>query len=270
MLKRILRIPMFLGAMVATCAIAPTAFAQGVQLGFCPGPPGHLATVTIEVVIACPLPITLTETATAPCDDAAAMMAAVDAAMAAFNIGGTPIFGPPSVVAGGVGGQLRHEYPFSLAFLFNTNCDFISISIKFDCGTMGMAVNAPPCHGCPGIYHPALKLSVDGPPPPGPSDLAIKFAGCPIVIVHLLGTESAAGVRDKVLAALLAAGYAAHVGTDGSVVVDADCHGSTPLGIDEYGVVGGLPMRLDMGSVPRPVPTEVHRSTWGSVKASYR
>jgi hypothetical protein len=271
MLVRLLRTLPALCLAGAILSLAAPARAQGpgVQLGFCPGAPGHVATVTITVVIACPTPITLTATAVGPCDDAAAFMAAVDAAMAGLNVGGVPIFDPPVAVGGGVAGQDRHEYPLSPAFLFNTNCDFLSIDIDFDCGTMGMAVLIPGCHGCPGLVRPLLKLSVHG-PPPGPSSLAIKIAGCPMLIVPLDGTETAAGVAAKVLAALLAAGYAAHIDADGRVVIDLDCTGHPPTGIDEYGLVGGLPMSLDMGSVPPDRPTPARHGTWGAIKTLYR
>jgi len=270
MLVRLLRPLTALCLAGAILALAAPARAQapGVQIGFCPGP-GGVATVTITVVIACPTPITLTATATAPCNDAAAVMAAVDGAMAGLNVGGVPIFGPPVVVPGGVPGQNRHEYPLSPAFLFNTNCDFVSIDIDFDCGTMGMAVLIPAGPGLPGPVHPVLGLSVHG-PPPGPSTLVIKVAGCPFVIVSLDGTETAAVVAAKVLAALLAAGYVAHIDADGRVVIDLDCTGHPPTGIDEYGLAGGLPMPLDIGSLPPDRATPARHGTWGAIKTLYR
>ena len=97
-------LPMFAGS----AAAQPPA----VQIGFCQGAPGTVK-ITISIVVACPAQTTLSATILAPCDDAAAVMAAVDGAMAGFMIGGVPIFGPPAVVAGGVGGQLRHEYPLT-------------------------------------------------------------------------------------------------------------------------------------------------------------
>lgn len=263
-----------LGALLALAAGLPlfagsaAAQAPNVQIGFCPGA-GGTVTVTITIVVLCPAPTTLSATIMAPCDDAGAVMAAVDGAMGGFMIGGVPLFGPPVVVGGGVSGQTRHEYPLSPAFLFNTNCIIQSVDIDFDCGTMGLVVRIP------GVPH-----STDTPPgptklgvfsaPPGPDTLIVKFEGCPAISVPLDGTESATTARDKLLAALLAAGYDAHVGPDGRIVVDADCHGTFPDGTDEYGLAGGDPMHLGIGSCPPPDVTGTHGGTWGALKSIYR
>ena len=260
-------------AALLTLAIGLPGFAGGaaaqppaVRIGFCPGG-GGVATITITVVIACPAQTTLSATVMAPCVDAAAVMAAVDGAMGGFMFGGGPVFGPPVVVPGGVAGQTRHEWPLSPGFL-STNCVILSIDLDFDCGTMGLAVLLPAVPHGP-IVHGPMKLAVIG-PPPGPAILVIKFEGCPPISVVLDGTESATAARDKVLAALLAAGYSAHIGPDGRIVVDTDCIGLYPVGIDEYGLSGGAPMHLGMGSCPPPAPTETRTGTWGALKSLYR
>jgi hypothetical protein len=252
-------------------ALAPggNAAAQppGVQIGFCPGPPGPV-TVTVEVVVRCPAQTTLSATIVAPCDDAAAVMTAVDGAMAGFVWpGGGAIFGPPVVVGGGVSGQTRHEYLLTPGFLAS-NCIIQSVNIDFDCGTMGLVVRVPAVPGGPVVPGPT-KLGFFG-PPPGPSTLVVKFEGCPAISVPLDGTETADQARDKVLAALLAAGYSASIGTDGRIVVDADCSGTYPAGTDELGLSGGSPMHLGIGSCPPPGPVGVSERTWGTLKNLYR
>jgi hypothetical protein len=96
------------------------------------------------------------------------------------------------------------------------------------------------------------------------------FEGCPIIFVPLDGTETAAGARDKVLAALLAAGYTAFINGDGKLEVTMDCDGTLPGGLDEVGLSGGLPMPLGVIICPPELPVGVEDRSWGRVKDGYR
>ncbi len=261
-------------AALGLLAAASPAQAQ-IAIGFCQGRPGSFDSFTISFLICCPgdlVPTRVTATtAVVDCSDAGAVMGAVNAAVGGMMFGGAPIFGPPVAVPSPIGGQARYEYPLSGPFAAS-GCCIVGGSVSFRCGTMSLRIN-PPC-GKPG-FPPGdgrpVKLCLDSPPPPFPTTLAIKLEGCPIIFVPLDGTESAAVVRGKVLAALAAAGYTAFLNPDDKVEITGDCTGGLPTGVDEFGLVGGHPMDLGIEICPPPEePTPYEPTTWGRVKSLYR
>lgn len=260
-------------ALVVSGFLAAPASSQ-IQIGFCQGPPGSFLTVTIKLVICCPplgaISTVSTTVGPIPCDDPGGVMGAVDAAMLGIMFGGGPVFAAAADVPSPVAGQARSEYTLSPGFLAS-GCCVIGGGISFNCGTFSLRFDSPcPKTGDPGGGGRKKKLCFDSPPPPFPTTIAVKFEDCPIIFVALDGTETADDARDKVLAALVGAGYAAFINIDGKIEVDADCMGGLPKGIDEFGVSGGLPMALGIVVCPPDLPVPVEKRTWGSVKELFR
>jgi hypothetical protein len=263
------------GLAAALALLVFTTPASGqIRIGFCQGPPGSLVTVTVELVICCPdggaVSTISATTPPLPCDDAPAVMAGVNAALAGLTFGGDPVFGAPVPVPSPIPGQARFEYPLSPEFLA-TECCVVGGSIDFDCGTFSLRIN-PPCAklGEPGGGGRVTKLCFDSPPLPVPGVIAVGFEGCPIVIAVLDGTETADEVRDALLAALLDAGHTAFINEDGKIEVAEDCTGMTPIGVDEFGMSGGAPMDLGIVICPPPLPpVPVNEASWGELKGRY-
>ena len=259
--------------LVATSFAADDAAAQ-IRIGFCQGPPGDLVTVTVEFKICCPpLGTISTISATAgpvSCDDAGAVMGALNAAVAGLVFGGGPVFGTPVAVPSPVPGQARFEYPLDPDFVAS-DCCVVGGSIDFDCGTFSLRMNAPcPKAGDPGGGGRVTKLCFDSPSPPSPSTVAVMFEGCPLVTVPVPPGAPADLVRDAVLAALLAEGYTAEINADGKLEVTGDCTGMEPTGVDEFGVVGGLPMDLGIVICPPPLtPVPNVPGSWGAIKSFF-
>lgn len=258
--------------LTAPLAMPQPAEAQ-IQIGFCQGQPGELVTVTVEFVICCP-PIGTISTVSATagpvlCSDPMAVMAALSTAIGGIMFGGAPVFGAPFPVPSPVPGQGRIEIPLAPGFVAS-GCCVIGGGIDFDCGTFSLRIDSPCAKtGDPGGRGRKTKLCFLA-PPPGPSTFAMMFEGCPIILVPLDGTETATGARDKVLAALLAAGYTAFINGDGKLEVTMDCDGTLPGGVDEVGLGGGLPMPLGVIICPPELPVGVEDRSWGRVKDGYR
>ena len=258
-------------AATTTLFAATPAFSK-VTIGYCQG---HGTDVfTVCVLVCCPGDLVPTElcctTGPIDCSNPGAVMAGIDACMASFVYGGSPVFGPGVPVGTPVAGQSRHEYPLGGGFSA-AGCCVIGGRVRFHCGTMSLSINCP-CDkpGGPPPGPGPFKLIVLGPPPPGPSTLTVWFVGCPPISVMLDGTETAAMVKDKLLAALVAAGYLAYINSDGEIEVLADCTGGPPLGVEEFGLAGGAPMSLGLGVCPPPPPTPVLKRSWGELKTLYR
>lgn len=257
-------------AAVATL-FAATAASAKVTISYCQGQP-RFETFTVCVRVCCPgdlAPVELCCT-TPPvnCSDPGAVMAAIDACMAGFMYKGMPVFGPGVPVGSPVGGQVRHEYPLSGPFAA-AGCCVIGGRVIFHCGTMSLAIDCPCAKpGGPPPGPGPFKLGVLG-PPPGPATLVVWFIGCPPISVVLDGTESVFDVKAKLLAALLAAGYTAFINSDCEVEVLTDCTGGAPLGVEEFGLAGGVPMALSLGACPPSPPVGVDTRTWGQIKALY-
>jgi len=259
-----------LAALLATAAPAPAQ----VAIGFCQGA-GGLASYGASFLICCPGdPATYSVDLTVgpvDCGSAAAVMGAMNAAVAGLMFGGSPIFGAPVPVPSPVPGQARFEYPLSPAFLAS-GCCIIGGSVDFDCGTMSLRIN-PPCDklGIPPGGGRPTKLCLDSPPPPFPTTLVLVLEGCDAVLVPLDGTETPAAARAKVLSALLIAGYDAFLNDDDKIEIIGDCTGEEPTGVDEFGLAGGVPMPLGISICPLPTePTGERPITWSRVKAGRR
>jgi len=252
--------------------LAVPASAQ-IAIGFCQGTPGVFETFSVSFLVCCPgdlVPTTVTAT-TGPvnCGDAAAVMAAMNAAIATLTWDGDPIFGAPVPVPSPIPGQSRFEYPLSPEFLAK-ECCILGGSVDFECGTMSLRINPPPCAktGDPEDRRP-VKLCIDGPPPLGPSTLNLILEGCGLVSVDLDGDETAAEVRAELVAALLTEGYTAFVNENDKIEITGDCDGELPLGVDEFGLTGGLPMAQGIVVCPPEEPVGAAHSTWGAIKRRY-
>jgi hypothetical protein len=256
---------------LALTALASPASAQ-IAIGFCQGEPGVFETFSATFLVCCPgdLVATPVTAVTGPvnCGDASAVMAALNAAIGALTWLGSPIFGPPVPVPSPVPGQARFEYPLSGAFLA-AGCCIVGGDVEFECGTMSLRIN-PPCSklGDPEDRRP-VKLCIEG-PPPGPSTLNLILEGCPSIAVALVGDETAAEVRAKLLDALLDAGYIASLTAEGKILITGDCTGEPPLGVDEFGLTGGLPMPQGINICPPEEPVDAFPASWGGLKSRPR
>jgi len=258
--------------LLSLALVAASPVSAQIAIGYCQGTPGVFETFSVTFLVCCPGDLTATEvtvtTGPVDCGSAAAVMAAVNAAIGTMMSGGSPIFAAPVAVPSPVPGQARFEYPLSMEFL-DSECCIIGGSVDFECGTMSLRINPPPCAktGDPGDW--PVQLCIDG-PPPGPSTLNLILEGCPLVDVPLDGDETAAEVRAELLAALLLAGYSAFLNDDGKVEIVGDCMGELPMGVDEFGLSGGLPMAQGILVVcPPDDPVPFEDTTWGAVKASW-
>jgi len=270
-MPRFLRFVAAAGFAVAVSLCFTTAAFATVTISYCQG--HGTAAFTVRMQVCCPgdaAPTTLScTTAPVDCANPGAVMAAMDACMAGMMYNGMSVFGAGVAVATPVGGQLRHEYPLDPAFAA-AGCCVIGGGVTFECGTMSLAIDCPCAKpGGPPPGPGPFKLGVFG-PPPGPATLVVWFIGCPPVSLALTGTESAADVRALLMAALLAAGYSAFINSDGEVEVLLDCNGLPPLGVEEYGLAGGVPMALGLGVCPPAGPVGATPVLWGEVKALYR
>jgi hypothetical protein len=258
--------------LLASLTVVVPASAQ-IAIGFCQGQGGTFESFSASFLVCCPgdpapTPVTAV-TAPVDCGDASAVMAAMNAAIGALTWGGSPIFGAPIPSPSPIPGQARFEYPLSPAFLA-MGCCIVGGSVDFECGTMSLRIN-PPCSkgGDPRDRRP-VKLCVDG-PPPGPSTLNLILEGCLLVAVMLDGDETAAEVRAELLAALLGAGYSAFINADDKVEITEDCTGELPLGVDEFGLTGGLPMPQGIVVCPPPDdPVPWQPASWGMLKGRFR
>ncbi len=259
--------------LLAVSLAAVPADAQ-IAIGFCQGAGGfHIYSVSFLVCCEGDLVPTLVTASTPPvdCSSAAAVMAAMNAAIGGMLWDGAPIFGAPVPVASPVPGQARFEYPLAPGFLA-AGCCIVGGSVDVPCGTMSLRIN-PPCakNGDGGGGGRPTKLCIDSGPPPVPIDLNIMVEGCPLIAVALDGTETAAEVRAKVVAALLLAGYTAFINDEDKVEITGDCGGALPTGIDEFGLTGGVPMDLGVEICPPPDdPTATEETTWGAFKERWR
>lgn len=274
-LSRLMFSLVFASALFMGLGAVPDDASAQIRIGFCQGQPGSFGTYSVSFLICCPGDSVSTRvtasTGLIPCDDAAGVMTAMNAAVAGMMFGGSPIFGPAAPVAGPVAGQARFDYPLSPAFAAS-GCCIVGGNVTFDCGTMSLRIN-PPCDkkGDPGGGGRATKLCVDFAPPPIPTTLGIMFEGCPLILVEFDGTETLDEALGKILAALGGAGYTAFINSDGKIEVTEDCDGDLPTGVDEFGLVGGLPMPLGIEICPTPDPTVgVEIESWGSIKSKYQ
>jgi hypothetical protein len=256
-------------------AIPADSSAQ-IEIGYCPSD-GGMQTFTICFLVCCPGDASPTELcATTPpvnCADPIAVMNAIAAAVAALAYGGNPVFGPAVVVATPIVGQTRYQFPLDPGFAA-AGCCVIGGSAHFDCGTVSLQIDEPCAKtgsgGGGGGGGGPIKPKILGPAPGFPATLVIQFIGCPPIFVPLTGTETAADVQALLLAALQAAGYTAFINGDGDIEVTTDCTGNPPLGVDEFGLQGGIPMSLELEIGPRPSgPIGVEERSWGAVKSLY-
>lgn len=245
-----------------------------IAIGFCQGSGGPTV-YSVSFLVCCegdlvPTPVTVS-TPPVDCSSAAAVMAAVNAAIGGMMWDGAPIFGAPVPVPTPVPGQARFEYPLTPGFLA-AGCCIVGGSVDVKCGTMSLRIN-PPCakEGGGGGGGRPTKLCIDSGPPPMPIDLNVMVEGCPLIAVALDGTETAAEVRAKVVAALLLVGYTAFINDEDKVEITGDCDGDLPTGIDEFGLTGGVPMDLGIEICPPPDdPTPTEETNWGTLKELWR
>jgi hypothetical protein len=260
-------------ALVLVLVSAVDSSAQ-IEIGFCQGTFGVFETFTICFIVCCPgdlVPTVLCATTTpVNCGDAAAVMGAIDAALATMVYGGNPVFGTPVVVPTPIPGQARHGYPLDAGFAAD-GCCVIGGSRTFQCGTVSLRINEPCAKGGGGGGGGGgpIKIQVFGPAPAFPTSLVIQFIGCPPVIVPLAGGESPDTVKLLVLAALSGAGFTAFINADGDVEVTFDCTGAPPLGVDEFGLAGGVAMDLGLVVCPPPPPIGTEERSWGELKGLY-
>jgi|SRR5215831_608645 len=202
----------------------------------------------------------------APGDDAAAVMAAVDAAMASANCFGHPTFDPPIDIPGTTTGEIRHEYrvssdPYGGQSLYGS-------SIVFDRGAMSFNMKNP----CGGPYYPNLigpyHIGMSG-PPAGAGDFRVLFEGGTEVLTPIDPSMTLQGIADAVTGSARDKGIdAAEYGT-ASVVFNPHKPNQDVTGFDFVGIADGTPMKIDVGNdLYLWVPAKP--STWGKVKATYR
>jgi hypothetical protein len=248
--------------------VAQIASAQtpAVRIGYAPAPDATPVQVSLEVLVQAGDYLTLVVAEgwpSAPGNDAAAVMAAIDAVMAAGTYDGAPAFGPPVTIPGAMPGEIRHEYPF-LGQLESHMCIGRGC-IGYDRGAFSLTIVAP----CPEIASSSgpYMVFIDA-LPDAPGNLWLKGVDLDPVTMNTTGLTREQ-IRDQLVTDLQAVGYDARASSIIGVSIELNTRVERISGIDGYGLTDGAPMGLGICSwMGLWVPTKT--TTWGSIKAIYR
>lgn len=265
-----------LAAVACALALAASAEAQvpAIRIGYVPQPSAGTVSLTLNLWmsdcgsdVACPL-FNAGLPLSGPANDAAAVMAAIDAAMAGARCSGFPsypIFEAPITVLGARAAEVRHEYRVRADAPMPS---IISSSILFDHGAMSFALVAPCVPYGPAAWTgPYYVAIVELPSAAG--SFRIACTGRPDVTAPADPVMTLQSIADGLITEARAQGIDATPYGTATVGFNQRRFNQDIPGIEYAGMSDLTPIQTQIGNdLWIWVPTRT--STWGELKAAYR